>query len=78
MIDMFYKIGFALVSVAVVAACTPKSFESEPVMVQTPEGAVTCQLYTKSLTDWDRSVDHPATMSVAVADSYCKREGQSQ
>jgi hypothetical protein len=77
-IAMFHKIGFALISAAVLAACTPKDFESEPVMVETPEGAVTCQLYTKGLTDWDRSVDHPATMSVAVADSYCKREGQAK
>ncbi|RJE80673.1 hypothetical protein [Paracoccus sp. JM45] len=75
---MMYKIGFALISAAILAACTPKDFESEPVMVETPQGTVTCQLYTKGLTDWDRSIDHPADMSVADADAYCKREGQGK
>jgi len=63
-------------SAALLAACSPASFETDPVQVQTPTGTVTCQLYTRGMTDWDRSISRPDTMSVEVADSFCRREGQ--
>lgn len=72
---MIRKPAFVLVAAASLAACTPRSFETPPVMVETPQGPVTCQLYTAGLTDWDRATDAPVGMSVAVADSYCKKEG---
>ena len=71
---MIPKAFSILVAVTALAACTPRSFETPPVMVETPQGPVTCQLYTSGLTDWDRATDAPVGMSVAVADSYCKKE----
>ncbi|WP_108503338.1 hypothetical protein [Paracoccus indicus] len=75
---MIPKAFSILVAAAALAACTPRSFETPPVMVETPQGPVTCQLYTSGLTDWDRATDAPAGMSVAVADSYCKKEGMAR
>ncbi|MDN3714019.1 hypothetical protein QWZ10_23610 [Paracoccus cavernae] len=46
--------------------------------MQSAQGPVTCQLYTKSLTTWDRSIDRPAAMSVKAADAACQAEGQRQ
>lgn len=62
--------------VAALAACTPQQFESEPVTVNSAQGPVTCQLYTRNMLDWDRSIDRPATMSVAAADQICLEEGK--
>ena len=56
----------------------PKNYESEPVEVSTPEGIVTCQLYTKERVLWDRAINRPETMSVEAADAYCLQEGQRQ
>lgn len=60
------------------AACSldPRAWETAPVMVDSPQGAVTCQLYTKELVSWDRSIDHPANMSTGTADAYCRAEGK--
>lgn len=75
---MIRKIGFAVIAASALAACTPKNFETAPVQVDTPQGPVTCQLYTSGLTDWDRATDAPAGMTMAAADSYCKREGMAK
>ncbi|WP_378942312.1 hypothetical protein [Paracoccus sp. R86501] len=72
---MIRMLAFPLIAVATVGACTPKDFESAPVMVDTPSGQVTCQLYTQSMTGWDRATDAPDGMSIPVADGYCKKEG---
>jgi hypothetical protein len=56
----------------------PKDYESEPVEVSTPEGIVTCQLYTKERVLWDRAINRPETMSVEAADAVCMQEGQRQ
>ncbi|WP_411837442.1 hypothetical protein [Paracoccus sp. ME4] len=73
---MLRIVSACALSAALLAACSPANFESEPVAVQTPNGTVTCQLYTRGMTDWDRSISRPDTMSVEVADSFCRREGQ--
>lgn len=70
----------ALATLAMVAACSinPRNYETEPVTVETAEGAVTCQLYTKRMLDWDRAISRPATMSVEAADEVCREEGRRQ
>lgn len=77
---MFKKISFAFIAVAAISACSidPKDYETAPVTVQTAQGPVTCQLYTKSMVRWDRSITRPETMSVATADAICLKEGQKE
>lgn len=54
---MFNKIALAVVATAIVAGCSPKNFESDPVTVDTPQGPVVCQLYTRvSVTGIARSL----------------------
>lgn len=73
---MYLKIAFAVAAFGAVSACvTPEQFESEPVIVNSPQGPITCQLYTKNDLSWDRSIDHPGTLSVKAADTYCRNEG---
>ena len=64
----------------VLAACAPdpRAYETDPVEVQTSQGVVTCQLYTRNIVAWDRAIDRPDTMSVQQADQICKTEGQRQ
>ena len=64
----------------VLAACAPDplAYETDPVEVQTSQGVVTCQLYTRNIVAWDRAIDRPDTMSVQQADQICKTEGQRQ
>jgi hypothetical protein len=68
--------GFVLA----VAACVPdpKSFETEPVVINTSAGAVTCQLYTAEIVALDRAINRPQGMSVAEADGICQAEGRRQ
>lgn len=66
----------ALVTLSLLGACSPKHFETEPVLVQTSKGVVTCQLYTRQRLDWDRSVAYPGTMTEIEADQVCIREGR--
>ena len=75
---MIKKFAAAAVLIATVAACTPQQFESEPVTLQTLQGPVVCQLYTKSMLDWDRSISRPHAMSAAAADQLCEAEGIRQ
>ena len=64
-----------ILALALSGCSSPVEFETEPVVVQTPQGAVTCQLYTPGIVAWDRAIDRPATMSVKAGDAYCLNEG---
>lgn len=74
------RVAFGLVAAATMAGCvpSPQNYESEPVVLKTPKGNVTCQLYTPELVIWDRSIDRPYGMSVETADAICRKEGQRQ
>lgn len=61
-----------------IAACSPQEMETDPVVLATPQGPVTCQLYTRSQVLWDRSIDRPATMGVRTADALCVAEGKRE
>lgn len=65
----------ALAAVMAAAACSPKQFETDPVTLDSPQGPVVCQLYTKTRLDWDRAVTHPDAMPVETADAMCEAEG---
>ncbi len=76
---MYLKITAVAVAALTVGACTsPEDFESDPVTVETSQGPVTCQLYTRTSTTWDRAIDRPDAMSVSTADRICKNEGNRQ
>ncbi|MEM0978506.1 MAG: hypothetical protein AAGJ34_13310 [Pseudomonadota bacterium] len=62
-----------------VGACAPdpRNYESEPVLVKTDRGIVTCQLYTDNQVLWDEAIDFPANhMTLSEADEICEQEGQ--
>jgi len=65
------------VSGIMLTACAPNpvDFESSPVVLQTSEGPVTCQLYRADMVVWDRAIDRPDTMSVETGDNLCKQAG---
>ena len=65
-----------LASTVFLAGCLdPGAFESQPVKVKTPQGTVTCQLYTKERVLWDKATDVPAHMSISRGDEICRNEG---
>ena len=74
------RMTFAVASIGLLGACglDPKNFETTPVVVQSAEGPVTCQLYTKGMTSWDRAIDRPDSMSVQTADALCQQEGKRE
>lgn len=57
---------------------SPENYETTPVQVQSEKGIVTCQLYSKDLVAWDRSIHRPNSMGVQEADAICKEEGKRQ
>jgi len=61
---------------ALSACVAPEAYESAPVQVETSKGVVTCQLYTKTMTDWDRALDAPKGMTVGEANAVCEDAGR--
>ncbi|MBB3993578.1 hypothetical protein GGR95_001209 [Sulfitobacter undariae] len=73
---MYLKLTILGLSCLAISACSsPADFETAPVQVDTPQGAVTCQLYTQSITAWDRSINRPDKMTTEAADAICRNEG---
>lgn len=52
-----------------------KSYETAPVSVSTPQGVVTCQLYTANQVLWDEAIRVPKGMSINTGDAICRAEG---
>lgn len=69
---------FTAAALALSGCLDPKSMETEPVEVRTPQGVVTCQLYRRDRVLWDRAIHRPESMSVAAADQACIEEGERQ
>ena len=75
------KRGLTLATLAAaaltLAGCvsSPEQYESTPVQIQTDQGVVVCQLYTKERVLWDRSIMRPSGMSVEAADEICRDAG---
>ncbi|GGH17915.1 hypothetical protein SAMN05444007_11738 [Cribrihabitans marinus] len=71
------KTATAITAAGLLAACSPdpRNFETDPVRIDTPKGAVTCQLYTDQTVVWDRAIAAPAGMSIQEADKICVDEG---
>ena len=60
----------------VLTACSLEKYESEPVLLTTEMGLVTCQLYTKDRVLFDKAIDIPEGMAVEVANNLCRTEGE--
>ncbi len=70
------KIGFLAVAAAVVAGCTSQPpVDRNPVVLNTPQGDVTCLLYLEDQVLWDSAVSRPDQMSAEAADALCIEEG---
>lgn len=71
---------FGALAVTAAAGCAPdpRQYETTPVQIPSPEGTVTCQLYTVDVVLWDRAIDWPRSLTAAEADALCQAEGQRQ
>ena len=67
-----------LASLVAVSGCVRSSYESTPVVVKTPKGDVTCQLYTAERVQWDQAIAKPESMSKREADNICIAKGAKQ
>lgn len=58
---------------AALTGCVADSsdYETKPVTINTPEGKVTCQLYTKRFVKWDKAIRKPADMTFKRANDIC-------
>jgi hypothetical protein len=69
----------SVLAVTMTGACVDRTgFETEPAVVKTELGDVTCQLYTADLVMWDRHIVRPKGMNAAIADEICYQEGLRQ
>ena len=64
-----------MLGVVFLSACTPKNMETTPVEVETAKGTVICQLYTRNMVYWDRSIHRPEGMTADHADAVCAAKG---
>ena len=71
---MYSKIALLAVAVGSLTACS-QQYETPPVEVATPDGPVTCQLYTPDLVLWDKPLSYPEALDEAEAVSICREEG---
>ncbi|TRD13974.1 hypothetical protein [Palleronia caenipelagi] len=69
------KIFAALAIATTVVGCSQANFESEPVVVPTEKGPVTCQLYGHNQVVWDKAILMPNTISDEEAHEICINEG---
>lgn len=72
------KLGIFLATAGVLAGCSAesrRSYESTPVKIETSEGVVTCQLYTRERVLWDRAIERSSTISAEDANALCVAEG---
>ena len=69
----------AVASATILSGCFDRAgYETIPVKLETPEGVVTCQLYTPKRVMWDRAIAAPDGMTTEEANAYCVEEGQRQ
>lgn len=73
-----FRIAMMIGTAVTLAGCSKASMETEPVMVDTPMGVVTCQLYTPSLLLWDTVISLPPGLSYDSGVDICKDAGRKQ
>ena len=76
--NKFLSLSLLGATLAIVTACSPTAYETEPVTLETDKGEVICQLYTHRSVILDRAIHMPHVMHVAEADALCRAEGERQ
>jgi hypothetical protein len=74
--NKFLSLSLLGATLALVSACSPASYETEPVTLQTDKGEVVCQLYSAKSVILDRALHMPHAMHIAEADALCRAEGE--
>lgn len=67
-----------IIAAVLLSACTKSNYITAPAKVETPQGVVTCQLYTKERVLWDEAMAKPANMTDEQAHAICRNEGLRQ
>ena len=74
--NKFLSLSLLGATLALVSACTPADFESDPLTLKTDMGDVVCLLYSHNTVMLDRAVHMPHAMHVGEADALCRAEGE--
>ena len=74
--NKFLSLSLLGTTLAIVTACSPTMYETEPVTLETDKGEVICQLYTHRSVILDRAIHMPHAMHIAEADALCRAEGE--
>lgn len=74
------NLALAILVLGTTAGCAveQRNYETDPVVVSTRSGDVTCQLYSKRIVMWDEAIDIPQGMRLSQADEVCKYAGMRQ
>ena len=74
--NKFLSLSLLGTTLALVTACSPIVYETDPVTLETDKGDVICQLYDKNAVILDRAIHMPHAMHIAEADALCRAEGE--
>ena len=74
--NKFLSLSLLVTTLAIVTACSPTLYETDPVTLETDKGDVICQLYDKKAVLLDRAIHMPHAMHIAEADALCRAEGE--
>ena len=74
--NKFLSLSLLGTTLAIVTACSPTLYETDPVTLETDKGDVICQLYDKKAVILDRAIHMPHAMHIAEADALCRAEGE--
>ncbi|MDC0345349.1 hypothetical protein OAM99_01535 [Planktomarina sp.] len=74
--NKFLSLSLLVTTLAIVTACSPTLYETDPVTLETDKGDVICQLYDKKAVLLDRAIHMPHAMPIAEADALCRAEGE--
>ena len=74
--NKFLSLSLLGTTLAIVTACSPIVYETDPVTLETDKGDVIRQLYDKNAVILDRAIHMPHAMHIAEADALCRAEGE--
>ena len=74
--NKFLSLSLLGTTLAIVTACSPIAYETDPVTLETDKGDVICQLYDNNAVILDRAIHMPHAMHFAEADALCRAEGE--